>query len=143
MQRPMVLGYMPNPEGKYRVGQTVTATIYVPPDENTVEIPTNALNQVEGQALVFVQGDLTKHEYTLRRIPIVRSFKDVTYVRTKLTEEEKKMSDAEVAAGRRPMQPLLPGEHVITGMVVQMTSALEDLAVKQQASKEREVTARK
>jgi multidrug efflux pump subunit AcrA (membrane-fusion protein) len=127
---PMVLGYLPNPEGKHLIGQFVTATIYMTPDENTVEIPTDALNEVEGQALVFVQQDPTKHEYTLRRVPVVRRFKDVTFVRAKLTEEDEKISQSEVAQGRRPLQPLLPDERVITRGVVELTAALEALATK-------------
>jgi cobalt-zinc-cadmium efflux system membrane fusion protein len=135
LRTPLVLGYLPNPEGKYRIGQAVTATIYVPPDENTVEIPTDALNEVEGQAFVFVQNNPSKREYTLRRVPVVRRFKDVTFVRTQLTDEEKKISEAEVARGRRPLQPLLPGEHVITRGVVELTAALEDLATKERVAR--------
>jgi cobalt-zinc-cadmium efflux system membrane fusion protein len=127
---PMVLGYLPNPDGKHLIGQFVTATIFMAPDENTVEIPTDALNEVEGQALVFVQQDPAKHEYTLRRVPVVRRFKDVTFVRTKLTEEDEKISKSEVAQGRRPLQPLLPDERVITRGVVELTAALEALATK-------------
>jgi membrane fusion protein, heavy metal efflux system len=127
---PMVLGYMPNPEGKHLVGQFVTATIFMPPDENTVEIPTDGLNEVEGQAYVFVQSDPTKREYALRRVAVVRRFKDFTFVRAVLTDHEKKISEAEMARGRRPMQPLLPNELVLTRGVVELTSALEELAEK-------------
>ncbi len=127
---PMVLGYFPNPGGKHLVGQFVTATIYMPPDENTVEIPTDALNEVEGQGFVFVQSDPAKHDFTLRRVAVVRRFKDVTFVRSKLTAEDEKITKAEVARGRRPLQPLLPGEYVITRGVVELTAALDDLATK-------------
>jgi cobalt-zinc-cadmium efflux system membrane fusion protein len=127
---PMVLGYLPNPDGKHLIGQFVTATIFMPPDQNTVSIPTDALNEVEGQALVFVQNDPAKHEYTLRRVAVVSRFKDVTIVRSKLTEEEKNLSQAEMARGRRPLQALLQNERVITRGVVELTAALEDLATK-------------
>ena len=110
---PMILGYLPSPEGKYLIGQFVTATIFTPPDPDTVEVPTAALNEVEGQALVFVQSDTSKTDFELRRVAVVRRFKDVTYVRTKLTDEERKISKAEVERGRRPLQPLLPGERVV------------------------------
>jgi cobalt-zinc-cadmium efflux system membrane fusion protein len=134
---PMVLGYLPSPEGKFLIGQFVTATIYMPPDENTAEIPTDALNEVEGQAFVFVQKDPAKYDYTLRRVAVVRRFKDVTFVRTKLTDEEIKNSSAEVERGRRPLQPLLPGEYVITRGVVELTAALEDLATKDRIARKR------
>jgi cobalt-zinc-cadmium efflux system membrane fusion protein len=132
---PMVIGYLPNPEGKYLIGQFVTATIFVDPDKDTVEIPTEALNEVEGQALVFVQTDPQKYEYTLRRVAVVRRFKDVTFVRTKLTAEEQKISEAEQKRGRRPIQPLLPGELVVTRGVVELTAALEDLVTKERSKK--------
>ena len=67
-------------------------------------------------------------------VAVVRTFKDVTFVRTKLTEEDKRISQAEVAAGRRPLQTLRAGENVITGMVVQLAGALEELAAKQHTS---------
>jgi cobalt-zinc-cadmium efflux system membrane fusion protein len=134
LRTPLVVGYLPNPEGKYRVGQPVTATIYVPPDENTVEIPTDAVNQVEGQDFVFVQTDPKKREYALRRVAVVRRFKDVTFVRTLLTNEDKRTSDTDVARGRRPLQPLLPGEQVVTGGIVQLTACLEDLATKEKVA---------
>jgi cobalt-zinc-cadmium efflux system membrane fusion protein len=128
---PMVMGYLDNKENKYLIGQFLTATIYVPPDQNTVEIPTEALNEVEGQALVFVQPDPQKYEYVLRRVAVVRRFKDVTFVRTELTDEDKKVSEAEVKARRRPIQPLKEGERVITRGVVELTAALEELVTKE------------
>jgi cobalt-zinc-cadmium efflux system membrane fusion protein len=133
----MVLGHLPNPDGKYRVGQFLTATIYVPPDENTVEIPTQALNEQEGQAFVFVRNDKAKDEFILRRVAVVHRFKEKTFVRSKLTEEDMKMSAAEVARGRRPLQPLLAGESVITRGVVELTAALEDLATKEKVARKR------
>ena len=135
---PMVLGYLNNPGGKYLIGQFVTATIYMPPDRDTVEIPTDALNEVEGQALVFVQPDAKKDEYMLRRVAVVRRFKDVTFVRSKLTPEDQQASKAEVERGRRPWQPLLPGERVITRGVVELTAELEE-----QLTKERVALAKK
>jgi cobalt-zinc-cadmium efflux system membrane fusion protein len=132
---PMVIGYLDNPDGKYLIGQFVTATIFMPPDKGTVEIPTEALNEVEGQALVFVQSDKAKLEYTMRRVAVVRRFKDVTFVRTVLTAEDKKASKAEEARGRRPFQPLQPGERVVTRGVVELTAALEDLATKDRVAR--------
>jgi cobalt-zinc-cadmium efflux system membrane fusion protein len=131
---PMVLGYLDNPGGKYLIGQFVTATIYMPPDRDTVEMPTDALNEVEGQALVFVQPDPAKHEFTLRRVTVVRRFKDVTFVRSKLTEVDLQANAEQVARGRRPLEPLVPGERVLTRGVVELTAALEDLATKERVA---------
>jgi cobalt-zinc-cadmium efflux system membrane fusion protein len=123
---PMVIGYLGNPEGKYLIGQFVTATIFMLPPENTVEIPTDALNEVEGQALVFVATDAARREFTLRRVAVVRRFKDVTYVRSVLTPADEKTSAEEVKRGRRQLRPLRPGERVITRGVVELTQALEN-----------------
>jgi multidrug efflux pump subunit AcrA (membrane-fusion protein) len=131
----LVFGFLDNPEGKYRVGQNVTATVYVPPDKDTVEIPTVALNQVEGQAFVFVQDDPAKPEYSLRRVRVTSTFKDVTFVRSKLTEDDKKSSEAEVKRGREPLEPLPPGARVITRGVVELTAALRDLETKERVAR--------
>jgi cobalt-zinc-cadmium efflux system membrane fusion protein len=132
---PMVTGYLDNKENKYLIGQFVTVTIFVPPDRDTVEIPTDALNDVEGQALVFVEKNKDRQEYELRRVAVVRRFKEVTFVRTQLTPEEEKLSQAEVERKRRPLQTLQPGERVVTRGVVEMTAALESLASKAHARK--------
>jgi cobalt-zinc-cadmium efflux system membrane fusion protein len=65
---PMLIGYLDNPEGKYLIGQFVTAIIRVPPpvDDNkkpaAVEIDTAAINNVKGQNFVFVQNPATPDE---------------------------------------------------------------------------------
>jgi multidrug efflux pump subunit AcrA (membrane-fusion protein) len=125
LRTPMVIGYLPNKENKYIVGQFVTATFFVNPEPDTVEIPTDALNEVEGEALVFVETNAEKHEYTLRRVAVVERFKEFTFVRGKLTKRDREFSEAEQVKGRRPIQPLLPGERVVTLGVVQLTAALE------------------
>ncbi len=84
---------------------------------------------------MFVQPDPTKPDFALRRVAVVRQFKDVTFVRSKLTEEEKKTSAAEEQRGHRPLLPLLPGEYVITRGVVELTNKLNDLAVKEQVER--------
>jgi len=125
LRTPMVIGYLPNKESKYLVGQFVTATIFVDPEPDTVEIPTNALNEVEGESLVFVETDAKKHEYALRRVAVVERFKEFTFVRTRLTKRDREISEAEQVRGRRPIQPLLPGERVVTLGIVELTAALE------------------
>jgi membrane fusion protein, heavy metal efflux system len=125
---PMVIGYLDNKDGKYLVGQFVTATIYVPPDKDTIEIPTEAVNEVEGQALVFVQPSAHIPEYVLKRVAVVRRFKDATFVRSRLSPEDERVSAAEVKAGRRKLQPLSAGDRVVTRGVIEMTAALTNAA---------------
>jgi len=136
LRTPLVIGYLPNKESKYLVGQFVTATISVAPEPDTVEIPTNALNEVEGEGLVFVETDAAKREYILKRVAVAQRFKDVTYVRSVLNTRDKEISEKEQAKGKRALQPLLPGEKVVTRGTLQMTVALETLLAKERLEKE-------
>lgn len=131
-----LIGYLPNAEGKFLVGQFLTATIYLPPGADVVEIPTDAVNQVEGQNLVFVEKKGAGNEFLLRRIPVVKSFHKKAFVRSRLTPEEEALSKAEEAKGRRPLQPLVPGERVITRGVVELTAALDEALSTQQSKAE-------
>lgn len=131
-----LIGYLPNAEGKYLVGQFLTATIYLPPGPDIVEIPTDAVNQVEGQNLVFVEANGAANEFLLRRVPVVKSFQKKAFVRSRLTPEEEALSRADEARGRRPLQPLLPGERVIIGGVVELTAALDEALSTRQSKAE-------
>jgi membrane fusion protein, heavy metal efflux system len=130
----VVIGYLPNPSGnRYVVGQFVTATMYVPPMPDTVEIPTEALNEVGSQSLIFVQPDPTKAEYIQRRVSVVERFKDVAIVRTKLTKEDLATNLAEKGTTKLPLTPLQPGERVVTRGVIELTAALDDELAKARA----------
>jgi multidrug efflux pump subunit AcrA (membrane-fusion protein) len=133
---PMVMGYLPNKDHKRLIGQAVTATIFVDPDPDTVAVPTNAINDVEGQMLVFVEKNAKKREYMLRRVAVQQRFHDVSFVRSKLTEQEKKLSEVEKAKGRYPIEPLLPGERVLTNGIVELTVALETLLAEDRLEKQ-------
>jgi membrane fusion protein, heavy metal efflux system len=132
----LVVGHIANPvvtQSRTRqlvVGQFVTATMDVPPGPDLVEIPTNALNEVDGESLVFVQRDPNKTDYELRRIWVVRRARDVTLVRSKLNAAEQRESAEEVRRGHRPIATLAVGELVVTHGVTEMTDALADLVAK-------------
>jgi membrane fusion protein, heavy metal efflux system len=130
---PMVIGYIDNKDHHYLVGQAVTATIYVDPEKDAVEIPTDALNEIKGQSFVFVRDDKNKNEYSCRRVSVVQRFRDFSIVRSKLTDEHKKFSDEEVKQDRWPLRPLLPGDFVVTRGVVELTTALENMLVRDRA----------
>jgi cobalt-zinc-cadmium efflux system membrane fusion protein len=125
---PMIMGYLNNPNGsRYVVGQFVTATIELPPEPDTVEVPSQAINEIGGEALVFVQPDPNKNEFISHRVAAVHRFKDVTIVRTKLTkvEEEDNARNAKLADPKRPIETLQPGDLVVTRGVVELTAELE------------------
>ena len=75
-----VVGFLPNKDHKYVVGQFVTATILMPPEEGVVFIPSASLTEMGGQTLVFVQPDPARREYVLRRLAVAERFKDVVWV---------------------------------------------------------------
>jgi membrane fusion protein, heavy metal efflux system len=138
----LVIGRIANPikdsrlKDKYLIaGQFVTATVMVPPGPDLVEIPTTALNEVNGESLVLVQPDPAKHEYVLRRVAVVRRSREMTQVRSKLTPQDEAMSAQEVEQGRRPIEPLRARERVVTHGVTEITEAFDGLLAKLRVEK--------
>jgi len=117
------------------VGQFVTVTVDVPPGPDLVDIPTNALNEVDGESLVFVQRDPSKADYELRRVAVVRRTRDMTQVRSKLTPELERESAEDLRRGRRPIGTLAAGDLVVTRGITEMTDALADLLAKARTEK--------
>jgi len=129
---PMVIGYLDNPEeGKYLVGQFVTATILMPPlpgpDPNKpaapaheVTVPASALVEQGGAAFVLVQPDPKKLVFEERRLLVVRRGSDVVHLRARLTPEEE----------RQGLQILRPGEQVVTTGAIELKAALDDRKAK-------------
>jgi multidrug efflux pump subunit AcrA (membrane-fusion protein) len=119
---PLLMGYLDNPKGtKYVVGQVVSVTILAPPEPDVVAVPTAALYETGGQTLVFVQPDSTKHEYVLRGVAVAQRFKDVAWVRARLTANDKDKQSA------RPIELLSAGDRVVIQGNVEMMAALEGL----------------
>ena len=119
----LVVGSVENSRGELRVGQFVTATISLPPEADTVEIPSRALVEDGVESVAFVRdssGDGPAHEYTLRRLSVVRRYHDVIFVRSKLTPEQK----------RAGLEELHPGERVISAKALELKAALEEGAKK-------------
>jgi cobalt-zinc-cadmium efflux system membrane fusion protein len=123
----LVIGRVDNPGRRLLVGQSITATVLVRPGPGQVEIPTEALNEQDGQSLVFVQPDPHKLQFVLRRIAVTSRFQDVVFVRSELRKAEEEESAQEAAKGRRPILPLRPGERVVTRSVTMLTTAVRDL----------------
>jgi cobalt-zinc-cadmium efflux system membrane fusion protein len=123
----LVIGRVDNPGGRLLVGLSVTATVYRKPGKGLVQIPTSALNEQDGQSVVFVQAAPGRWEFQRRRVAVAERFFDVVLVRGELTEEDRKLSEQEVARGRPPVQPLRPHERVVTHGVTMLTTAVRDL----------------
>ncbi len=77
----IVKGYIDNPEEKIRAGQFVSATVEVPPPEDVLEVPIEALVEDGPNCIVFVQTDPAKHRYQMRRVQPTHRFDKTAYVR--------------------------------------------------------------
>src|SRR5262249_17475052 len=120
----LVMGRVTNPANRLLAGQYIMATIYVQPEPGLVEIPTRALNEENGQSLVFVQPDRTKPEYALRRVAVADRFRDVVFIRSQPMPGEGRVSPGASTVRFRPPEPLRPGERVVTQSVPMLTVAL-------------------
>jgi cobalt-zinc-cadmium efflux system membrane fusion protein len=122
----IVKGYIDNPSRQLRAGQYVSATIPMPPPSDVVEVLLTALAEDGKQSFVFVERDAVQHHYTMRRVKVGLRFDTVAFVRSRLTPEEEQLSAEEKKQGLQPLQPLRPGERILTTGVLELRAALED-----------------
>jgi cobalt-zinc-cadmium efflux system membrane fusion protein len=128
----LVMGRIGNPGGRLLVGQFLTATVYVRPAPGLVEIPTTALNEDAGQSLVFVQPDPNKREFAVRRVEVAERFKDRVFVRSRPDPRaEFQPPPSKDLRGPWKVEPLRPGEYVVTQGVPMLTVALRDLLARE------------
>jgi hypothetical protein len=78
----IVKGYIDNPEEKIRAGQFVSTTVQVPPPEDVVEVPTEALVEDGPNCVVFVQTDAGKQHYRMRRVQPTHRFQNTAFMRS-------------------------------------------------------------
>jgi cobalt-zinc-cadmium efflux system membrane fusion protein len=118
-----VMGRVDNPDGKLKVGQFATATVDLPPPPGVVSVPAAALDEDGSESVVFVQLDPAHPRILrMRRVVVTQRMGDTVYVRSVLTPEQEK----------RGLQPLRPGEVVVTHGVLELKAALEELQAKKQ-----------
>jgi cobalt-zinc-cadmium efflux system membrane fusion protein len=120
-----VMGLVDNSAGELDVGQFVTATVELPAPPNVTTLPASAIEENGAESVLFVQADPTKPRYALRRVAVAMRLRDVVYVRTRLSDQERKKGLREVR----------PGEYVVTEGVLELKSALEELQAKAKAKK--------
>jgi cobalt-zinc-cadmium efflux system membrane fusion protein len=102
----LAVGHVENPEGRLKVGQTVTATVELPPAGDEIEVAATALVEDGRESVVFVQPDASKLQFVQRPVEVVRRLQDVVVLK----------------AGA-----VRPGDRVVTGGAVFMKDALPDL----------------
>jgi cobalt-zinc-cadmium efflux system membrane fusion protein len=119
----VVKGYIPNAGRKLRAGQFVSAAVKLRPPDDVVEVPLTALAEDGKQSFVFVQPDPDRPRYTMRRVQVSHRFETTAYVRSRLEED---LTPREVGRGLSALQPLRPGERILTSGVLELRAALED-----------------
>lgn len=113
----LVVGRVKNPQRRLRAGQFVTATVELPASDGDVLVPTTALIEDGHTPLIFVQDDPNQPRYTLRKVVVVRRRPDAVALRARLTPSEE----------RRGLQPVKPGERVVSSGAVVLKKALDEL----------------
>jgi cobalt-zinc-cadmium efflux system membrane fusion protein len=122
-----VIGYVENPEKRIRAGQYVSATVNIPPPDDVVEIPVNALVEDGLQSIVFVQPDPDKHQFTMRRVQVTHRFAGTVFVRRTPIPKEEQLTAQEAEEGLLPKTPLRPGELVLTAGSLELKRDVLDL----------------
>jgi cobalt-zinc-cadmium efflux system membrane fusion protein len=123
----IIKGYIPNPKEQIRAGQFVTCTIPIPPPQDVVEVPINALVEDGKYCVVFVQTDPAKHHYSMRRVQPIHRFEKTAFVRSKPFDKNEQLTTEEKEMGMLPLEPLRPGERILRSGVGELKAALLDL----------------
>jgi cobalt-zinc-cadmium efflux system membrane fusion protein len=123
----IVKGYIDNPNELIRAGQFVSCTIDIPPPEDVVEVPIDAVVEDGRYCVVFVQTDPAKHQYTMRRVQLTHRFEITAFVRSRPFAEKEQLTAEEKELGLLPFEPLRPGERVLRNGVGELKAALLDL----------------
>ena len=109
----VVKGYIDNRDRKLRGGQYVSATVVLPPPQDTVEAPLTALAEDGKQSFVFVQSDPAEPQYTMRRVLVTHRSGKTAFVQSRLTRQQQKQTpQQEAQQGLQPCQSACfkPGE---------------------------------
>ena len=106
----VITGYVENPGERIRGGQYCTATVNIPPPDDVVEIPVDALVDDGKQSVVFVQPDPTKSQFTMRRVHVTHRFDRSVFVRKTPIPKEEQLTAIEAEEGLLPQEPVQPGE---------------------------------
>src|SRR5208337_855839 len=123
----VIKGYVDNPGKHIRGGQYVSATVNLPPPDDVVEVPTDALVDDGMQSVVFVQSDPAAHQFTMRRVQVTHRFDRSVFVRHTPLPKEEQLTAKEAEEGLLPKEPLQAGERVLLAGAVELKAALQDL----------------
>ena len=123
----VVKGYVDNPGNHIRGGQYVTATVEIPPPDDVVEVPVDALVDDGRQSLVFVQPNAAKLQFTMRRVHVTHRFDRSVFVQNTPIPAEERLTDREAEEGLLPKEPLRAGERVLLAGTLELKRVVIDL----------------
>ena len=129
----VITGYVPNPGERIRGGQYCTATVNIPPPDDVVEIPVDALVDDGKQSVVFVQPDASKPQFAMRRVQVTHRFDRTVFVRKTPIAKEERLTAADADEGLLPKEPLQTGERVLEAGVVELKRLAIDLESRREA----------
>ncbi len=135
----VVKGYVENPGRLIRAGQYVTAIVNLPPPNDVVEIPTDAVVEDGLQSLVFVQPETGVSQFTMRRVLVTHRFENSVFVRSSTIPKEEQLTGREIEEGFLPKEALRPGERVLLSGVVELKAAVMELESRPEKSATEEV----
>jgi cobalt-zinc-cadmium efflux system membrane fusion protein len=121
----VVKGHIDNPKGALRAGQFISATVDLLPPDDVVEVPMDALVEDGQQAIVFVETNAKKNQFTMRRVNVVYRFENSAFVSCANLPKEKQRNPEE-EQGLLPKEPLHVGDRVILRGAVELKAALLD-----------------
>jgi cobalt-zinc-cadmium efflux system membrane fusion protein len=122
----VVKGHIDNPKEVIRAGQFISASVELPPPNDVVEVPIDAVSEDGQQAVVFVVTDKEKHYYTIRRVQLEARFAETAYVRSKPFESDQRTKE-EKEQGILAKEPLQRGAEVLLTGVGELKAKLLDL----------------
>ncbi len=112
----LLIGSVPNPQGKLRAGQFISVEIDLPPEPGVVAIPSTALADAGNDSVIYIQEDPRVPRLKRRRVCVVRRMSDEIQVLSKLSSEQR----------GRGFQELHLGEMVVVGGVLELEQYVQE-----------------
>jgi cobalt-zinc-cadmium efflux system membrane fusion protein len=131
----VIKGYVDNPGGRIRAGQYVTATVNIPPPDDMVEIPTDAVVDDGRQSLVFIQPEAGVPHFTMRRVEVTHRFDRSVLVRATPIPADEQLTEADAEEGLLPKDALRVGERVLLSGAVELKAVVLDLEARPEKKK--------
>jgi cobalt-zinc-cadmium efflux system membrane fusion protein len=129
----VIKGYVENPGKRLRAGQYVTATVEIPPPEDVVEVPADALIDDGRQAVVLVQPDAAAPIFKVRRVDVTHHFEHSVFIRSAEIPEAERLTDYEAKEHLLPKEPLRAGERILLSGALELKAAVMDLEEEESA----------